>query len=465
MKRTLIAAAVLAIATSSAFAHDRDKDSFIFNYTAVGERVGIEGWVALFGCVNVSSTAGAVIQNNQSVWANVDLDPLSGSYTKGSVTTTFDVSHSSVSGSGSKSSTEWSNSFYASKEASGYSKSSSYSYSEKSKEASGGGYNYSEQNASIGGWFSKEKESSGAHISAGGKAGGVVTTFSDNDPGHTVNGFHAQGGFSAGYKASSYENESGIHGKFNAAEGSGERNSWSYENESGSGSQSYSEKSSGYEVESMKSRESEGKSWSFSKNIDESSVSVSGSVTTYIDTRDPTTLTATTGDNAGSGISGNLGLNITEGVDNAQSNDVSLAAVDVGDVFGNAQIFSNQSTGGKAHVDKYVFNASIGDNSLGQVSGNVGVNVASGVGNAQNNSLAASTSMVSPGSASAVAMVATDDNDQKAGMDFSGSMGGTARLGASSLQGAQGNIGINIAGGAGNVQHNGLAIASTSMSH
>ncbi|WP_206999537.1 hypothetical protein [Trinickia mobilis] len=465
MKRTLIAVAVLAAASSSAFAHNSDKDSFLFNYTAVGEKVGIEGFVTLFGCVSVSSTAGAVVQNNQSVWAKVDLDPLPGTYTKGEITTTINADKFSISGSGSKSSSEWSNSFEAAAFAQGYQKSSNYSYSEKNQEASGSGYNYSKQNASIGGWFSKENNSSGAHISAGGKAGGSVSYTSDNDEHHGYDSFHAQGGFSAGYNASSYENSSGVHGKFNAAAGSGEHNNWSYDSASGSGSKSHSESSSGYEVAAMKSSESEGSSWSFSKNINESDVSVYGKVTTYIDTQDPTTLTATTGENAGNDVSGNLGINITEGVDNAQSNDVSLAAVDTGNVFGNAQIFSNQSTGGEANVKNYVFNASIGDNSLRQVSGNVGVNVASGVGNAQNNSLAASTSQVNPGNSQAVAMVATDDNDQKAGMDFSGSMGGTARLGAGSLQGSQGNIGVNIAGGAGNVQHNGLAIASTSMGH
>ncbi|QCP50524.1 hypothetical protein FAZ95_16000 [Trinickia violacea] len=465
MKRTLIAVAVLAAVSSSAFAHDRDKDSFVFNYTAVGEKVGVEGLVALFGCVHVSGTAGAVVQNNQNVWANVDLDPMPGSYTRGTITTKIDNSKFSITGSGSQSKSSWSSSVSASAMAQGYESASAYAYSEKNKSASSSGYKYSDQSASLGGSFQHDQQSSGGHISAGGSIGGSVSYSSDNDRNHGHDSFHAQGGLSAGYKASSYQNASSVGGKFSVDEGSGQSAKWSSNSKSGSGSRAYGEESAGYRIEASASKSSEGSKWNFSANVDKTDVSTYGSITQHIDTQKPTVMDATSGSDAGSGISGNVGINITEGVDNAQSNDVSLASVDVGNVFGNAQIFNNQSSGGDAHVKNYTFNASIGDHSLGQVSGNVGVNVASGVGNAQNNSLAASTSLVSPGSASAVAMVATDDNDQSAGMNFHGSMNGTAMLGANSLQGSQGNIGVNIAGGVGNVQHNGLAIAASSIGH
>jgi hypothetical protein len=194
-------------------------------------------------------------------------------------------------------------------------------------------------------------------------------------------------------------------------------------------------------------------------------VKTTGSVTQYYDTRVAGTLTATTGAGAASGVSGNLGINIAEGIDNAQSNDTSLASVDVGNVFGNAQIFNKQSSAGSAKINNFNLNASIGDNSLQNVSGNVGVNVASGIGNVQNNSLAGAVTTTSPGAAKTTAMVATDENSQSASMSVKGQFQGTATLGAGALAGATGNIGVNIAGGAGNLQHNGLAIAALNSGH
>ncbi|MGN4077954.1 cell wall anchor protein, partial [Burkholderia gladioli] len=67
--------------------------------------------------------------------------------------------------------------------------------------------------------------------------------------------------------------------------------------------------------------------------------------------------------------------------------------------------------------------------------------------------------------ASTVAMLATDDNTQVAGAAINGRFVGTAMLGANTLTGATGNIGVNIAGGAGNLQHNGLAIAALNSGH
>ncbi|MFP3617002.1 hypothetical protein SB778_43935, partial [Paraburkholderia sp. SIMBA_050] len=82
------------------------------------------------------------------------------------------------------------------------------------------------------------------------------------------------------------------------------------------------------------------------------------------------------GSNAAQNVSGNIGVNIAEGINNAQSNDAALASVDAGNVFGNAQVFNNQSSGGKASINNFNVNASVGDGSLQYASGNVGVNVA-----------------------------------------------------------------------------------------
>src|ERR1700754_5245367 len=99
LKRTLIAAAALAAASGSVFAGQL-KNPYLFNATMVGEQVGIEGYVRLFGCVSVSSTAGAVVNNTQSVNVNASLDPQAQSYMRGMLTTRVNNSTNSVTGTG-----------------------------------------------------------------------------------------------------------------------------------------------------------------------------------------------------------------------------------------------------------------------------------------------------------------------------------------------------------------------------
>ncbi|MEX3932957.1 hypothetical protein AB4Y32_14330 [Paraburkholderia phymatum] len=463
MKRTLIAAAVLAAASSSAFASPL-KNPFIFNATLVGEAVGIEGFVTLFGCVGVSSTAGAVVNNTQHAYANASLSPNAQTYTSGFVTTRIDNSYDSVKGGGyawASVSTSHSSSSYR---AQGFQESSSYKYANQSSSIKGGGFEFSAQAAEINGSFSHDSQNAGGHISAGGHAGGSYEYASFNTPHFGFGEAHVQGGFSAGYKESSYSNSNHLSGAFGAVEGSGQGKVWGFKANQGSGYQAFREQSSGYEVENSKTHDSVAAQWGFSSTVDRTDVDVYGRVTEHINTQKAGNLTATTGANAAQNVSGNIGVNIAEGVNNAQSNDAALASVDAGNVFGNAQVFNDQSSGGRANINNFKVNASVGDNSLQYASGNVGVNVASGIGNVQNNSMAASTSTVSRNHASA-AMVATDESSQSAGVSFHGSFEGTAMLGAGALSHATGNIGVNIAGGAGNVQHNGLAIASMNTSH
>ena len=95
MKRTLIAAAVFVAASSSAFATP-PKAVYLFNTTLVGEAVGVEGLVGLYGCVHVSSTAGAVINNNQMVNVQASLIPQAQTYAAGAVSTSYNDTNSSV---------------------------------------------------------------------------------------------------------------------------------------------------------------------------------------------------------------------------------------------------------------------------------------------------------------------------------------------------------------------------------
>lgn len=181
------------------------------------------------------------------------------------------------------------------------------------------------------------------------------------------------------------------------------------------------------------------------------------------------TLSAMLGANAAGDVAGNLGVNLAQGIDNAQSNDAALASVDVGNVFGSARVVNRQSSSGDARIDNVVLNASIGDGSLARISGSVGVNVAAGVGNVQSNTLAGSISTPAPTTdgapAAGAAMIATDDNTQTAAARIEGRFAGTTQLGANTLTGATGNLGVNLAGGAGNLQHNGLAVASLGSTH
>ncbi|WP_116136412.1 hypothetical protein [Trinickia diaoshuihuensis] len=468
MKRTLIAAAVLAAASGTAFAH-QVKNPYIFNATIVGENVGIEGFVRLFGCVTVSSTVGAVVNNTQAAWSHATLDPTAQSYTMGSVTTAFDNNYRSVKGGGystgwSKSSESGSKSF-----AQGFEESSAYAYKNQSSSISGGGYEYSNQKSSSASSESHTSQDASATLTASGSASLNYKYRSDND--HHGDDRHGYGTFSANgslnlnaFEGSATDSSSSSQSK-SANSGSGQGAAWKFHADQGSGGQAFAEQSSGGAAWSESHEKSHSAAWAYANSKDSTNVTVTGSVTDYINTQKPGTLTATTGTGAGSGASGNIGMNVAEGVDNAQSNDASLASVDQGNVFGNAQIFSTQSSGGTAKVNNFILNASLGDGSLSGVSGNVGVNIAAGVANVQNNSLAASTTNLKDGAQPlAVAMVATDNNGQSANLSFQGSISGTAMIGSNALQNATGNIGVNIAGGAGNLQHNGLAIAATNIS-
>lgn len=469
MKRTLIAAAVLAAASGTAFAHGQQaKNPFIFNATAVSENVGIDGFVRLFGCVTVSSTVGAVVNNRQAAWASATLDPTAQSYAMGQVTTTFDNSYRSVKGGGysassSKSSESGSKSF-----AQSFGESSAYAYKHQSSSISGGGYEYSNKQASSSSSNSHRSQDSSLTVTASGAANLGYSYASGHDRHHNDKRGYGRVSVSGDLSLNAFEgttsNASSSSDSMSAHSGSGQGAAWKFHADQGSGGQAFAEQSSGRATWSESHEKSRSASWAFANTVDSKNVSVTGSVTEYINTQKPGNLTATTGSGAGSGSAGNIGINIAEGIDNAQSNDASLASVDTGNVFGNAQIFSTQASGGHATINNFMLNASLGDNSLSNVSGNVGVNITAGVANVQNNSLAASTTNLKDGAIPlAVAMVATDDNSQQANLGFQGSISGTAMIGAGALQNSTGNIGVNIAGGAGNLQHNGLAIAATNI--
>lgn len=476
MKRTLIAAAILASAASSVYASP--PKAYLFNTTGVTDTVAIHGWVRLFGSVTVTSTAGAVINNNQSVSvAGVVLDPNYQSYSKGAITTTFNNEDKNVSVSGSSSFSSNESSSRMSSSQSTESKSSSHDSHSVTAWASG------ESSKSL---SSHTKQSSSSQqdtsASSGHKAiAGVLTVTVAASENESTSHTRTRHGSS---ESENFNGSLYVAGAAGVAWDNASSNSNTHDAKmSSSSSSSHSESESGYKArvhhddssstssssKSMQASSSEkfskNTSWSYKLDVDKTDVTTTGSVTQHIDTRKPGELNAGTGNNAASGVTGNLGVNVAEGISNAQSNDVALASVDIGNVFGNAQIFSSQSSSGKAAVNNFKLNATIGDGSLSNVSGNVGVNVASGIGNVQNNSLAGAVTTVNPAQVSTVAMLATDDNTQNAAAQAKGRFEGTALLGANTLHGSAGNIGVNIAGGVGNLQHNGLAIAALNNGH
>ncbi|MCW4149591.1 hypothetical protein OM427_08620 [Halomonas sp. 18H] len=115
-------------------------------------------------------------------------------------------------------------------------------------------------------------------------------------------------------------------------------------------------------------------------------------------TNQKSTNDATVGASVGAGSSGNIGINVAAGDNNSQANDAALASSDAADVFGQSAAYSAQSVSGNVtHNYGSPNNARVGGSTLQGATGNVGLNVAAGVGNAQQNSLAASSNESSAG--------------------------------------------------------------------
>ncbi|GAB1595042.1 hypothetical protein [Lysobacter claricitrinus] len=161
---------------------------------------------------------------------------------------------------------------------------------------------------------------------------------------------------------------------------------------------------------------------------------------------------------------GNIGVNVSAGVGNTQSNDAALSSVDAGKVFATAMATSLQDVEGN-YAETFQtdtnYTAEMNGNALRNARGNIGVNVAAGVGNAQSNAM---TGSVNTSGRYAIATSAsaqgTFENELNSDTWAFSDLDVYASLGGNALQGAQGNIGVNVASGVGNAQHNGLSIAS-----
>ena len=162
------------------------------------------------------------------------------------------------------------------------------------------------------------------------------------------------------------------------------------------------------------------------------------------------------------GITGNVGINVASGTGNAQSNQAAVASLqDAHNVFASAQTFSTQVSTVNANIALVTDNDASLTGSVNHAVGNVGVNIASGSGNMQDNQLAAAAHTGRDGNGTVAK--ATGSNQQLIAVTLNGDldfdMTNTATI-SSSLMGASGNIGANVAAGYGNLQHNSLSIAS-----
>lgn len=459
MKTKAIAAAALLVVAGSAMAspaHQQYSFSFIGNETNVLNLVGIFGVVGIQGCVSVDNTGSAVVQSNQSVHVDhVNLTgPKLGTWTTGSVTyginqtsnTTTDTGGAYLIGSATttsyNNSTSWVNAA-----ANGHLNTSQsfqagagYVAGQQSQGSggfiAGGGYEYS--NFAAGG-----SAIGGGHFwlpGGGGVYGGYITGNEGAGQGSAWGGYAygQQSSSSAGFLAGGFLNtqksfDAAFHGYLN-------------------------EGNSSVSSESIAA----GALWGFSNSYMSSTATVNGSITIHYNTLQMQTMGATLGDGALAGASGNVGVNVAAGADNAQGNNAAIASLNAQPVYASAQVFSNQSSSGSASLKDYFVTASVGDGALAGVSGNVGVNVASGIGNVQQNGLAAAVSQTTSKWYTGGAANATSQTDQSATMQAAGNFVANASLGNGALAYATGNVGVNVAAGIGNVQSNSLAISAIS---
>ncbi len=457
MKTKAIAAAALLVATGSAMAspdHQQYSFSFIGNETNVLNLVGIFGLIGIRGCVTVDNTGNAVVQSNQSVDVhNVNLTgPMLGNYTTGHVTYGVDSKTTTVSNQGSAyliggttttsfdNTTSWVNASanghlntsHAFQAGAGYVAGQSSSGS--GGFVTGGGYQYS--NVAAGGGII----GGGVIPLPGGLAlyGGYIVGNAGAGQGSAWGGYAygQQSQQAGGFLASGFLNtqksfDAAFHGVFNEGQAS-------------------------VSSESIAS----GAMWGFSDTFMKSSTWVKGAMTVHFNTAQYQTMGATLGNGALANANGNIGVNVAAGADNAQANNVAIASLNAQPVYASAQVFANQSSKGSASISQFYVNSSVGDNALAGATGNVGVNVAAGVGNVQQNGLAAAVSQGGNGWHTGGAANATAQTDQKARMHASGDFIATASLGNGALAWASGNVGVNVASGIGNVQANSLAISA-----
>ncbi len=165
---------------------------------------------------------------------------------------------------------------------------------------------------------------------------------------------------------------------------------------------------------------------------------------------------------AAEGATGNIGINIAAGAGNLQGNSASIVSSAATEVFATANTVSTQHTMTNFGINLDSSpNEAFLDAALAGASGNIGVNIAAGAGNAQSNQL----SMIETGSnrvaraAAAITQSASGNNSDSASSFTISDSANRAVMASGALAMAGGNIGVNIAAGVGNAQANALSVA------
>lgn len=198
---------------------------------------------------------------------------------------------------------------------------------------------------------------------------------------------------------------------------------------------------------------------------------------------DDETVNNTSVENSGNSASGNMGVNMASGGLNTQANDAAISKGSDGDttvttkhyygpkylgttqdtyesmVFAKAATFSIQSGSNNSYDNDGTDNDATANNSFNSASGNLGVNMAAGFGNAQHNGMALALGQNSSAEATVVGVQSVYDNE----LDNDVACGCVTNNNNSSLTNsftsASGNVGVNIASGNANMQSNTLSIA------
>jgi len=164
---------------------------------------------------------------------------------------------------------------------------------------------------------------------------------------------------------------------------------------------------------------------------------------------------------AGERLLGNLGLNVAAGSGNAQSNTGALQRQSDSTVFATSTTSVNQSTrANRRNGQTDAPNEAGLDAALAGASGNLGINIIAGAGNAQSNQFA----VVEVEQASALHAVTTVDQKSAGSRLNAGSPSGlrdsaqNATIGNGALFQLNGSVGVSVGAGNGNAQANSLSV-------
>jgi hypothetical protein len=181
---------------------------------------------------------------------------------------------------------------------------------------------------------------------------------------------------------------------------------------------------------------------------------------------------AVIGSEAGNKADGNIGINVAAGSGNLQGNSAAIVSTDATDVFASATTHSKQTTLTNFTINTEASpNEAVMEAALARASGNIGVNISAGAGNAQanqlsmiesNNTRLTRASAVIEQTATSNAATSTGSATPSRSEYRSTDSANSSMIGAGALMHATGNMGVSVATGAGNAQANALSVAVVS---